>query len=149
MRMMGKGVASLTVPNGQDVYTFLVFPQISMINFLILFQFSLFMSSFWPSGWATHQHVQGKVLATPLKQCHKTLISFVKLVQWKEILDTMSLKDIQKLHVLFDSCSLNINKSAIQNKNAVRALQINCKPYFFFPWRNPVEMSTRSILFHN
>ena len=48
-----RGVASLTVPGGQDLH----FPQFSTY-------FHTFSPFFWPSGRACHPH--GKVLATPL-----------------------------------------------------------------------------------
>ena len=58
-----RGVASLTVPDGQEFH----FPHLSS-NFYWLFLFFLnlfkFSSSFWPSGWASCP--PGKALATPL-----------------------------------------------------------------------------------
>ena len=57
-----RGVASLTIPGGQEFH----FHFSSNFYRLFLFfpKFSSFSSSFWPSGWATCP--PGKALATPL-----------------------------------------------------------------------------------
>ena len=59
----------------------------------------------------------------------------------------LSLFNIQLLLTQMNK-SLHAYITAPQSKNAVCALKINCK-LLPFPWRNPAEMSRRSILFHN
>ena len=61
--LIGKGVASLTVPYGQEFH-FTHFSSNCDNFFLFFLKRCSFSSSFWPSGWAIRP--PGKAMATPL-----------------------------------------------------------------------------------
>ena len=66
-RGVGRAIASLTVPGGQDFHFTHFSSNFNQFDLFFLKMFS-FSSSFWPSGWATHP--PGKALATLLGVGH-------------------------------------------------------------------------------